>query len=709
MKKFIITSSIIIVSIVCFFYVTYFKGFYIDFNPSQEIVPLFRTEEEKILRKDENGQWEEFVIRGVEFISSKPSYYLTDYALEADEYFRWLELIQEMGANTVWVTTVMDDDFYEAFYEFNIQQEQPLYLLQGLQVSDTANYGAKDIYDREFYNLLKENGKSAVDVIHGQKYIPWGDVSGSGFYRWDVSEWVLGYLVGTEWDSGNIAFTNNSTDYPQSYEGEYFTTSAEASRFEAAIASIMDDIMRYESSKYKTQRLISFVNDQSNDPFDYTDLFDARYEKYNRIDAENILPTAKLESGYFASYSLSYVCDDLLQYLSDDEKVRLEDILIGIDRSDYYDGYLELLEGYHTMPIVAAGYGFSTSRVPTIEDFEPMNEQEQGEALVQVWQEATSAGWDGVFISTWQDVWDRRTWNTAHMTFDFKNPIWQDVQAEGQCYGLLELWLGEESENISYVDGDASEWDLEDVVTENGDYSLSMKYDEKYLYFMVEGIDANKDQIFIPIDTTPKSGSTYSENYHISFENDADFLIVIDGRNNSQVLVQERYEILWPMYAYELERENGYVDPPAKDSSLFKPISLLVSSQTPRPVDEWVPAVTEEIGNLRYGNANPDAAEYDSLGDFIFKDEYIEIRIPWQLLNFANPSEMMVHDDYYENYGVEYIHIDEMHVGIADSENAEYRIPMDSFALEGWGRNVTYHERLKESYYILKDYWASID
>ena len=62
MKKFIITSSIIIVSIVCFFYVTYFKGFYIDFNPSQEIVPLFRTEEEKILRKDENGQWEQNTI-----------------------------------------------------------------------------------------------------------------------------------------------------------------------------------------------------------------------------------------------------------------------------------------------------------------------------------------------------------------------------------------------------------------------------------------------------------------------------------------------------------------------------------------------------------------------------------------------------------------------------------------------------------------------
>ena len=84
----------------------------------------------------------------------------------------------------------------------------------------------------------------------------------------------------------------------------------------------------------------------------------------------------------------------------------------------------------------------------------------------------------------------------------------------------------------------------------------------------------------------------------------------------------------------------------------------------------------------------------------------MEIRLPWQLLNFANPSEMMIHDDYYEHYGVEYIQIDEMYVGVAAGESAEYRIPMESFALEGWGTSVTYHERLKESYYIMKKYWA---
>ena len=86
----------------------------------------------------------------------------------------------------------------------------------------------------------------------------------------------------------------------------------------------------------------------------------------------------------------------------------------------------------------------------------------------------------------------------------------------------------------------------------------------------------------------------------------------------------------------------------------------------------------------------------------------MEIRIPWQLLNFSNPSEMMIHDDYYEHYGIENLQIDEIYIGLSLGED-EYRIPMESFALEGWGKTVTYHERLKESYAMLKQYWAQAD
>ena len=111
---------------------------------------------------------------------------------------------------------------------------------------------------------------------------------------------------------------------------------------------------------------------------------------------------------------------------------------------------------------------------------------------------------------------------------------------------------------------------------------------------------------------------------------------------------------------------------------------------------------------MTYGNANPENADFNSLADFIFGDGFMELKLPWQLLNFANPSEMKIHDDYYEHYGVEYIQIEEMYVGIRNEENKNLRIPMNAFSLKGWGKKVTYHERLKASYYEVKNYWNSL-
>ena len=66
----------------------------------------------------------------------------------------------------------------------------------------------------------------------------------------------------------------------------------------------------------------------------------------------------------------------------------------------------------------------------------------------------------------------------------------------------------------------------------------------------------------------------------------------------------------------------------------------------------------------------------------------------------------MIHDDYYENYGVEEIQIDKIYVGL-NTDGDDKVIKSGMFNLKGWGNKVSFHERLKESYYIIKDYWNS--
>ena len=197
------------------------------------------------------------------------------------------------------------------------------------------------------------------------------------------------------------------------------------------------------------------------------------------------------------------------------------------------------------------------------------------------------------------------------------------------------------------------------------------------------------------------------------YPNACDFLMVIDGRENSRVLVQERYEVLRAIYWHQYYVLNPYFEEntPESDSPVFVPINMALKLEGLLPEKNMDVPTGEsfETGKLRYGNANPEDPAFDSLADFIFSGDYVEIRIPWELLNFSNPSDMTVHDDYYECYGIEDMRIDELYVGIGSADDAGRRIPMGVLPLKAWGKKVTYHERLKQSYYMLKDYWASLD
>ena len=121
--------------------------------------------------------------------------------------------------------------------------------------------------------------------------------------------------------------------------------------------------------------------------------------------------------------------------------------------------------------------------------------------------------------------------------------------------------------------------------------------------------------MFIPIDTTPKTGSTYCKNYGLRFDRAVDFVLAIDGRDNSRLLVQERYEVLRAMFYHETHDADAYLDPPDADTPLFKPIELMLQTATPLLTGNWqASSETYETGDLAYGNANPVVARFQLIG-----------------------------------------------------------------------------------------------
>lgn len=231
-----------------------------------------------------------------------------------------------------------------------------------------------------------------------------------------------------------------------------------------------------------------------------------------------------------------------------------------------------------------------------------------------------------------------------------------------------------------------------------------MQYDEKFLYFLIEG-PVDQGPLYLPLDITPKSGASASVDPALSFQRDADFLVVLDGAQNSTVLVQERYDCLRAIYGYDVLGVDPYEFPPQSDSKKFGPIQLILRIRSELDGSRGV-AHTWDTGRLTLGNGNPASSQYNSLADFCPGDGFLELRLPWQLLNFSNPSNMEVHDDYYACYGVEEIVIRELWAGVGTGDEM---IPMAEFPLEGWGDNVTFHERLKESYYAVQSLWKGED
>lgn len=747
MKKFIIAVCAAVLAIFLWNGVYYRLGAYINIDPNRPVTSFVTVEGKYIYLK---GKSEDipFEIRGIDMGAGMPGKWATDYAIDKETYLRWFKQIQEMGANTIRIYTILHDDFYNAFYEYNYGREEPLFLLHGVWMDDYMINSRRDAYDDDIYQTLLEDCRTVVDIIHGKKTLSLGRGNGSGTYRKDISPWVLGYLMGMEWESGFVAYTDEKSQDRNSYSGTYLYTGPNATAFEAMLCQAGDRMIEYESQRYKQQRLMAFVNGPATDPFVYPAEVAAYRHKTVCVDVEHIKSRAAFQAGMFASYHVYPYFPDYLELMDEASLYTEEEINERIDRAvrenlkyhlsllnapgigdyireeDYYDSrgryntyraYLKALNRYHTIPVIISEYGVTTGRGMAQRDANTrrnqghMTEQEQGQALVECYQDIMDAGCAGSCLFTWQDEWFKRTWNTLPTIDDASTAYWSDWQTNGQYFGLLSFDPGKER-SACYVDGDISEWGSEDTAVSSGDMELSVKYDEKFLYFLVkkDGFDQEKDTLYIPIDLTPKSGSTWCRNYNVGFERGCDFLIVIQGRENSRVMVQKRYEALLAAYGAVFYRGDPYINPPERDSPDFERIYLPLSLGEMLPDPNPIAAKGEkyETGRLRYGNGNPESEEFDSLADFIFAGDYAEIRIPWQMLNFSNPSDMMIHDDYYENYGIEDLHIKRMYVGAGWSDGTGCRIPMEEVPLKGWGRNAKAHERLKKSYYILQEYWT---
>lgn len=720
MKKKIVISVGLIVLIVCIIIVIYLNS-PLKSESVENITPLHEENGVTYISKTNqdsfyvhNGNdWEKMFIKGVNIGAGKPGAFPGELAITYDEYYRWFTYISEMNANTIRVYTTLRPQFYNALYDFNQAQEKdgrdPIYIIHGVWVDENDIVAIEDAFgeDSKIMNGIIKSGEDIVDIIHGNKYLPLSKGHADGTYTTDISQYVIGWILGIEWEPSFVIGTNENNQDHTSYDGEFLYT-VDASPFEAFLAEVGDKIIDYEMTNYNMQSPVAFSNWVTTDPLDHPNEPYVN-EDIVEVNVEHVKWHDKYKPGMFVSYHVYPYYPDSFSFQKDYINY------IGADgKPDPYLAYLEDIKTVHSMPIVISEFGIPASRGKAHENRVTgynqgfIDEETQGEMLVNMINDMHIANLAGGIAFSWQDEWFKRTWNNNDLdVVDFR-PYWSNTQTNEQHFGLLAFDPGSE-ESIIYTDGQVNDWSDSSPFYEDDDTKLYVKSDEAYVYFRVDSdrYDFDNDTLLIPIDSIDRQGNKYFSEYDTTFSKDADFVLKIHGQDDSRLLVDAYYDNYYFRYGVLtnlIEKNNKFH---SKNSGIFNPIRLTLEKGFVLPEDKTViPFTGYETGLLLYGISDPNHVDYNSLSDFYYEDGHLEVRIAWQLLNVMDPSNRIVIDDMHDRGKVSQIEVNGFNIGMelvkADSPTGTQDLMMKEYTWDKWDQ-PTYHERLKKSYYIVQE------
>lgn len=689
----------------------------------------FRVGDEGFAVAVDEGGFDPLTVRGVNLGMAKPGRFPGEAAITRAEYDRWLSMMGELSVNVVRVYTVHPPAFYRALAAYNRSHAEPIYVLHGNWIGEETLREAGDV--TSLSTAFDRSLRQVVDAVHGAITIEPEPGYASGTYDADISDAVLGYIAGIEWPPAVVAETNRANE-ATGYDGD-FIAAPDASPFEAWLAARLDAAVAYENETYDVRRPAAFTNWVTTDPLDHP------YEPFVNEDAVSVNPDAidatdANDAGMFAAYHVYPYYPPLLN-----ETPAYVNYTDHRGEQNSYAGYLNDLVGATDHPLLVAEFGVPASRGIAQRDVHGRDqgrhtETEQGEIIAAMYEDIQEAGTAGGIVFSWHDEWFKRTWNLAPFSDPNRRPYWSNVQTPEQRFGLLAF----DPANAVPLDGSADAWADATVATPQsaptrlGDgadterelTALRVKSDAAYFSVRLEladlgdGPDWEATNYLLSIRVTDRNAQRLP--YDAGAMAPADFVVRLGGPDASRVTVDPRYDAF--AYAYgaggglDLDR---YREP---DPGVFTPLRLVINRGYTVPVtDDVVPFESVETGRLRYGDGNPESPDYDSLTDVHVAPsaDAIELRLPWQLLNVADPSRRRRLGDFWTEGLNTYEEFDSLDIAAAsyapadadgtartlDAETnlthatlgvADGRLRPLQFVPPTWDRPA-YTERLKES------------
>ncbi|WP_019421384.1 hypothetical protein [Paenibacillus sp. OSY-SE] len=609
----------------------------------------FKTEGDRFMAYEKDG-FKPIFVKGVNLGATVPGYFPGEFPIQEDDYLRWFEQIRDMGANVIRVYTVHKPVFYEALVKFNRDKgDRPLYFIQGIWSPEEQLIESQDAYVPEIQQQFKQEIEKAVRAVYGDLELPESAGVASGTYKANAGDYLMAWHLGTEWDPVMVDNTNNKHQALKPYAGTYFTAAAQASPFESWLAEMIDHAASIEN-RYGWQHPMTFTNWVTTDVLTHPG--EPLYqEDLASVDARHIEPV-KWNAGYFAAYHVYpyypdfFHLDKSLQTLKDEQ-----------GKFNTYKAYLRQLKAQFTdMPVMITEYGVPSSIGVSHLGMGGRNqgghdEREQGRIDASLTQDIYDEEFAGAILFMWQDEWFKKTWNTMDYEIpDDRRPYWLNVLTNEKMFGLLGMFPSKEDTLV--IDGEAGDWDqLPDKVqikTElPGIREMWAAHDEGYVYLslrLAEPFDPKRKALYIGSSTLGGGNRSMPELPGITLDEGLETLIVLGQDEESEVRIASNYDFHNRLYG-----PSGYwmIEPKpeelAPNSGRFNPWRLAVSLKMEPPDTRSAhPFEDVTVGKLIRGTNNPKDPNYNSLATWQYKGDFVEMRIPWMLLGFADPSSKQV-------------------------------------------------------------------
>ena len=679
------------------------------------------------------GGWRPFYVKGINLGAALPGHFPSEFPPDDSTYGRWLELIAGARANAIRVYTILPSAFYRALKAWNdAHPDRAVWLLHGVWTEPPP----RDDYDaRDWKAAFRTEMRRVVDLVHGHALVAARPGHAFGRYDTDVSDHVLGFVIGREWEPFSIRAYNARRRDRTTFPGRFLALDR-GTPADVWMAEQCDYLLAYEWDTYHAQRPIAYTNWPTLDPLSHSteptldeeQRLRRRYgfppnprlKEYDNdresLDAMLVRVTPANLAGYFASYHAYPYYPDFIDL---DSAYGATESAEG--RSRYF-GYLRALKQHHAgRPLLIAEYGVPSSRGVSHVQGDGMghgghDERAMGEIDARLTRDVRAAGAAGGVLFAWLDEWFKHTW----VTIDLEVPadrtrLWHNVEDAEQHYGLLGEYAGP-ANATPQPGGDPAVWQELPVLGRGDSLVLRVGADPSYLYVALAGrpgFDAAR--YVVGIDTYRRDrGQFRLPGVGGSSDVGCEFALVLNDTSDAQLVAAPWYNPflgprkgMGPTGLDLFYHQAATVDKTGRDGA-FDSMFVTTNRWRIARTGRTYPARGVNRGRLRYGRA-----QESSLADWYVDRSagLVEVRIAWALLNVTDPSSRHVMVRYRRNGTFETTATDGFRFDVAALDRSDggavARIaPRQTYAWPTW-EAPRWHERVKPAYEAMRDVWGS--